>query len=305
MTNEVATKLSRKDPHSPGNLVASHYEAVLAYTVTSDDELYESLVETHGEEIGFNWERACKLLQTAPFFKHPRFGADLLKCHVCGSHFKTGQIWKHLPTGEHVILGCDCAFKYGMEMNMSDVELHIKRAAEARIRRRESDRKQRARAAFLQDHPGLEEALATQHHITNNLSASLLAWGNLSPAQIELAFKIAKRVAEDAAKPVEINIPAPEGLVTVQGTIIQAKFYPNSFGGAFKMTVKVVEEKGVWLCFGTIPASLNDEQGLIVGLKGKTVRFLATLKRGNDAHFALFSRPRKAEIVENTAALPF
>ena len=123
-------KFKRVDAHSPGAIVPADYRAVLVYTRTNSDERYEALVEEH-EELGLNWERACELLKTVPFFKHPRFDTDLLKCQVCGARFLTGQIWKHLPTGEHVILGCDCAGKYGLEMDLTEVELYKKRVAEA------------------------------------------------------------------------------------------------------------------------------------------------------------------------------
>lgn len=296
----METKFKRVDAHSPGAIVPADYRAVLVYTRTNSDERYEALVEEH-EELGLNWERACELLKTVPFFKHPRFDTDLLKCQVCGARFLTGQIWKHLPTGEHLILGCDCAGKYGLEMDLTEVELYKKRVAEARVRRLETQRKQAARLAFLAENPGLEEALNCDHDITKRMKASLAAWGNLSEKQVTLAFKIANEAGQKKEVVTENNVPAPEGVVTVVGMVVSTKAYEGNYGLSYKMTVKVVTNEGVWLCWGTIPSSIDD----IAGLRGKTVKFTATLKRGKDAHFALFARPRKAEILTETAKLPF
>ncbi len=64
-----------------------------------------------------------------------------------------------------------------------------------------------------------------------------------------------------------------------------------------KGTIKVHTDAGVWLAWGTLPAALLDAQPSV----GDVVEFTATLKRGRDAHFALYSRPTGGEIVSRRA----
>lgn len=127
----------------------------------------------------------------------------------------------------------------------------------------------------------------------------------LAASLIRFSERLRGQEMTKKARETEVNTPAPEGVVVVVGNVVSVKYHDNAYGGGFKMTVKVATDKGVWLCWGSVPSGLLDRDGDEAELKGKTVKFTATLKRGNDAHFALFSRPRKAEVLTETAQLPF
>lgn len=147
-----------------------------------------------------------------------------------------------------------------------------------------------------------------EHRISHDLDAKLMSFGSLSDAQIALAFKLAAD-AWCPARPAETNVPAPVGRQTIRGTVVSIKDHEGNFGPSWKMTVKVTTATGTWLCWGTVPRSLMAEarertyqtdapSGSTVDIvKGAEVEFTATLKRGRDAHFALFSRPTGAQLV--------
>ena len=117
---------------------------------------------------------------------------------------------------------------------------------------------------------------------------------SLSPKQVEFAFKLAAEMLFPA--PVEAHVPAPEGRVRFQGTVVSLKLVESDFGLTTKVTVKVAAENGVWLAWGTLPSSLSGVQ------RGDTVALTAALARGRDAHFAFFKRPTKGEVIESVAA---
>lgn len=148
--------------------------------------------------------------------------------------------------------------------------------------------------AFLAQHPGLYDALMQQHRISMDLDAKLMSFGSLSPAQIELAFKLHAEV-RCPARPRENNVPAPEGRLTVRGTVVSVKEHRGDFGDTFKMTVKVTTDAGTWLCWGTVPSDTTVS-------KGDEVEFKATVIRGREPHFAFFKRPTNARVIgEETA----
>lgn len=60
------------------------------------------------------------------------------------------------------------------------------------------------------------------------------------------------------------------------------------------MTVKVETETGFWLAWATIPETFDP-------CVGDRARFVATLERGNEDHFARAKRPTKCEIHKEEA----
>ena len=115
---------------------------------------------------------------------------------------------------------------------------------------------------------------------------------------------------ERPVRPVEIEVPAPEGKATVRGVVVSTKSEDMLFNGCpttvYKMTVKVTTGEGIYLVNGTLPRALLDAanehlqnvDGLIYALRGCEVEFTATLTRSNDRpHFAFAARPSKARLV--------
>jgi len=233
--------------------------------------------------------------EEAQDFEALSFG-DFGKCGVCGARFACGEIWQHTDRRDLVHVGCDCCDKYSLVSgtDWNAVQDERNRALKAQ---KTAARRSKARARVLAAYPGLEQALATDHYISRDLARRFENDGTLSERQIALAFKLegeAKdRAAKRAAEPVEIKIAAPTGRVTVRGVVVSLKTHESAYGSCLKMTVKVTTAAGVWLAWGTVPASLVGEVG-----RGDEIEFDAALEAGREPHFAFAKRPTRATVIK-------
>jgi hypothetical protein len=283
------TKTLRTDPHRPGSIIPADYTFELSFWYGTAE-----CPEGYGLE-----DLACVVDQ------YPRFRDVDGRCDVCGARFAYGGAFVHRPTGQTILVGGDCAAKYSMLIDFARfdaVKEMGKRATAAALTRR---RNQQRREIFLGSNPGLREALACGHRITNDLADKLTQYHSLSSAQIALAFKLhAETFAPVRAA--EVNIPAPIGRTAIRGTVVSIKEHRTDFGDTWKMTVKVVTDAGTWLCWSTVPATIMDANRTAgrdaYGLKGCEVEFTATLQPGREKHFAFAKRPTGGAIV--TAAAP-
>lgn len=121
----------------------------------------------------------------------------------------------------------------------------------------------------------------------------------LTERQLEAAGRSFEREAAfEARKAAEAATAAecPEGTQVLDGVILSTRVDDGYMGGAVvKMLVKCAGFK-VW---GTVPASLYSSVRRHEELIGSRVRFTATVTRSNDdASFGFYSRPRKAELIE-------
>lgn len=183
----------------------------------------------------------------------------------------------------------------GAKGHWSTVEAEAKedRAREQRAARKEAKRAA-AEAAFLAEHEGLAEALETDHHIVDDLAATLRDCGSISEKQVALAMKIAREQAERAqARAEEPQEPVVEGRGPVVGEIVHIRSEEVRFGGNASLSVKVLiaDDRGFRL-WGTAPKSIRDEIS-----KGARVSLTATLTAKEDG-FGFFSRPSKAAILD-------
>jgi hypothetical protein len=158
----------------------------------------------------------------------------------------------------------------------------------------EKERKAEERTEFLDNHPGLAEALETDHHIVTDIKSRFVQWCNLSDKQIALVMKLHKEEKEKAEAPEETHCKAPEGKQTFQGTVVSRRVKDTQWGSSIKITVKVETPEGTWLAWGTCPSSLLYEDAENPGAeRGAVVEITATLTRSDDTeHFAFFKRPR-------------
>ena len=130
-------------------------------------------------------------------------------------------------------------------------------------------------------------------------------YGSLSDNALAYAMKImtwldeaeqrrAAREVEAAAKKAE-GVEVPSGKVTVEGTVVSVKSQDTQYGTAWKM---LVQHEDGWKVFGTIPQSLLDSVDYYADLKGKQVRFTATVEQSrDDSLFGFYKRPTKAQQV--------
>ena len=153
----------------------------------------------------------------------------------------------------------------------------------------------------------MRRALRNKHNITEDIRRNLIRWAGrtdrpsrLTTKQADLLLRLVEQAREKASRPVEVLVPAPvgSGRVEIEGVVVSCKSHESDFGETFKMTIKVQTDSGVWLAWGTAPASLLEEGATMGGLVGCKVRMSAALKAGREPHFALFSRPTRAVVVE-------
>lgn len=296
----------RTDIHRESELIPANYEHVFSYNLSStqdgwpvpsfgvnceldgrhtDPETGEVVNGKHSPDLN-----CCVVglrIKGVKFADHGTTG----KCTACGAAFIYGDIWKHIPTGEHIHTGHICADKMGMLADRSAYELARDRIRRATITQLQREKNAEEREVFLANHPGLKDALEVDHYIVADIKSKFIQWRSLSDKQIELVFKIAKEV--NNPKPEEIRVPAriTNGRQVVEGEVVSIKGYEGYYGYTTKMLVKINETDGHWLAWGTVPNAISDVE------RGDKVRFVAKLEQGDEPHFSRFSRPSKAEII--------
>lgn len=280
----------RIDIHRPGAIIPTAYALVLHYIIPGEDPFERwntDLAVTRGRE-------------------HVAAGGKLFgglgRCGVCGANFRYGAIYRH-ESGDLVHMGRDCAEKY--EILADDPEFcaqleAIKRNRKARIEAKMRDDRE---AAFYAMHEGLKEALDTDHNISRDLKAKLRQYGNLSPKQIDLAFKL-QRQANEPPKPEEAKVTAPivDGRQTVRGVVVSTRVQDSDYGSTLKACVKMTTPDGIWLAWGSVPIKWDSEGHSIVWERGDEVEFTARFSKGRDPHFAFYSRPTKCTIIKAAKA---
>lgn len=324
--------MRRTDPHRPGAIVPAEYRYVLSYEMPHtmegmpspgyrlncerDRAVYErEVIAVQSGRPVFHLKlvkvgehdadgRCCILgLRRIAKVSFASTGGDG-KCSVCGARYVYGDVWRHEPTGDHIHVGHNCADKYQMLTDRSEWELMRDRRAAATAAAIKAEQTKAHNAemrrlgqAFLEQRPELAAALSKEHPILKDMAEKLYRFGSLSEKQIAFAIKL-------GSERQEVVVPAPVGRGKVRGKVIKVKAYDGFHGGTtWKMTVKVETESGVWLVWTTIPATIMDEvwkseENHPEWLKGRTVEFTATLAHGNDAHFALGSRPTAGRVLE-------
>ena len=311
---------NRTDPHRKGAIIPAEYSHVFFYNLeTQQDgdpipsfgvncEIDNRVIskDEDGNTVVTNGKHAedgscCVVGLRKSGAKLAEYGSTG-KCTACGSRFIYGEVWKHEPTGEHIHVGHICAEKYGLISDRTAHELEAGRRAAVVVAKFERERKAKERAEFLSEHPGLAEALETDHNIVANIKQSFVQWCNLSEKQIALVMKLHKEDKEQSEAPQESHTAAPEGKRVFRGVVVSKRAKDTQWGCSIKLTVKVTTPEGVWLAWGTCPAALlysnSDDPGAEVG---DTVELKATLTRSDrDDHFAFYKRP-SGKIIEKGA----
>lgn len=286
--------MSRTDPHSLGNFQPADYAYVFSYSLATTED---------GWPVpSFNIDAIVALRRGgAVFASHGGTG----QCTICGARFVYGDVWKHEPSGVFIHVGHTCADKYDLAADRAEFA-RLRGAAINRALRAERRRQMAVAArAFVRATPGLAVALRCSHGITRDLVSKLMEYGSLSPAQVALAFKLAREERERAERaanePVWVAMPEAllGGRVRVRGLVLMTKWKETNFGGALKMLLQVEAEGGAFKLWGTVPAALDSDE-----LRGSVVEFDAKLERSrDDAAFGFFSRPTKAAVVSPAPAV--
>lgn len=272
--------MKRTDKHCPSKLVPADYQHHLSFAWGGSGSFPDNL--PHNVDILAN------MRATRPFF-HKKSGKG--GCDVCGAAFRFGDVFEHMPTGEHVVVGWECGEAIGAlgdHFEFKREYANVKQTALAELKRAE---KGLALAGFLAANPGLADALQGDHRILRDLAEKVERFGSLTGPQVALALKIAAELANPAPTG---EVPVTEERVQVRGKIVSTKVVDSQFGSTLKMLVEVATPTGPYRVFGKVPAGLRAE-------RGDVVRFSAKVERSErDPSFGFFSRPTKAEVVATT-----
>jgi hypothetical protein len=219
------------------------------------------------------------------------------QCDVCGAYHRHGDVWRHRETRECIVVGHICADKLmGYAPDRGSWAIYQKQAAKMRKARRTRIGRFTELVRWAREHRNLLPALKLDHRITRDIRQRLINFPDrgLSEKQEALVLKL----VEDSKRDPEKHVPVPvDGeRVAVRGTVVSVKERHGFNGLEFKMTVKVPTPDGTWLCWGTVPSVLLDDEK---ALRGSEVEFTAKVVRGDrDEHFGFFKRPTKARRVE-------
>jgi hypothetical protein len=192
-----------------------------------------------------------------------------------------------------------------------------KKAAKEAARKAEADAK---RGDFLDANPGLAKALQGEHSILVDLAAKLQRWGELSPKQVDLAFKLAAEATtcrecghgkhefacEHEGCSCINKAEIEEGRRTMEGKVLTVRQQESHWGTTTKMLVKLTTGEKLW---GSVPRTVKTLDGAdfdtydydsdTYPLKGCRIRFVATVEVSkDDRYFGFFKRPTKAVVIE-------
>lgn len=272
------TRNVRTDVHRPSTIIPANYVERMWYSLAHDFEGWP--------QPPINIDRVIEIQREAQGKGLAMFGS-LGNCGVCGAHFKHGTLFVHEPTGELVHMGYDCAAKYECLVDASAAELERDRVHRANAKEIQRKQNEAARAAFLDQHPGLATALEAgkceasdlaiapddyrtlgAHAILADLARKFTRFCELSEKQVALALRLhAQITTPPAQRPADVKMPAPagQGRVTFIGEIVSAKLHVSEeWGSSWKCTVKVTDEStgAIWLAWGSVASSLMEQVGL-------------------------------------------
>lgn len=249
-----------------------------------------------------------KLRAEGKKFADPERGT--FQCNSCGAHFRHGDCWLHVPTGEYVFFGQICSDKYGFLAERDEWQMEVKntKARKAKLILEEIIREKQEKV--LADNPALIEAFDNQAAFIQRIKEGFEHNGFITEKQIAAILQTHER------SKTEIKIAALSGKREITGTILSCKPYENGFGGCTKMTVKVGDDSGFYIAWGTLPAKLESamddvyakEQNIandrwspspdLPFYKGFIVSFTATFTVSDkDESFCFFKRPSKVSLI--------
>lgn len=333
----MTKQAKRTDPHRPGTIVPAEYEWVLSYHGATTHDGWpvpafgidcatdrRKWYDADGAEVGrFARDEDGKLLAThcvngehdpdgqccviglatiakAKFADHGR----TCQCSSCGTRFVYGDVWRHVPTGEHVHVGWICAEKYELLTDRSAFELAAARRKQATAAACTRAERAEQCQAFLDAHPGLAEALTTAHHIVSDIAVRFRRSATLSEKQVALVFKLhaeatAPKVCDYCGGAHDLDhceqrqpVQNTDKRSQVRGRVLATKWVDSMYGGVVKMLVLLEGGSKLW---GTAPNSLLKSQD---ELKGQRVEFMAMVQPSrDDRFFGFFSRPTQALVL--------
>lgn len=288
----MTTKTGTRDIHSPAN-------------VKPEDYFYLDMIWLGDPEKGpDNDAGTMSMIDDSSYVGNfARKGT----CDHCGAHFLYGAVFQH-TNQDVIVVGNVCADQVFGEDDKRALDL--RRTKDAAAYARASSSKAQQVAALLEENPGLDEALKTEHYIVEDINARLLRHGAISEKQIALVFKIAREA--NAPKTCEFcdevghevdHCPhrgeVAEGRREVCGRVLGTKWRGDDWGGSLKMLVLLDDGSKVW---GSCPDLKVPDYTRVTErheiTRGDRISFRGTFKRSKgDPHFGFFSRPSNASLL--------
>ncbi len=150
-------------------------------------------------------------------------------------------------------------------------------------------------AEVFASNPGLADAMALDHKITNDIRGRFLVAGYITEPQIELVLKVAADEAEKANAPTPVNVPVTDKRIKITGTIVHAYTKETMYGTQYKMIVSVPAEGGAFKLCGSVPSALP---GTLDEINGLEIEFMAKVEASDDdPTFGFFKRPTKIVVI--------
>ena len=217
------------------------------------------------------------------------------QCDVCGSYHRHGDVWRHRETRECIVVGHICAEKLmGYSPDRGSWAIYMQETAKIRKARRTWSGRFTELVKWARSHRSLLPALKLDHHITKDIRRRLISSPDLGLSEKQEALVL--KLAEPRAEEKHVPVPVDGERIVVRGTAVSVKEREGFNGPELKMTVKVPTAGGSWLCWGTVPTALLDDQE---ALRGTEVEFTAKVVKGDkDEHFGFFKRPTKARRIK-------
>lgn len=222
-------------------------------------------------------------------------------CNHCGKAIRWAVEFTH-KSGDVVVFGEICAeiLSLSDDRTKHDLVLLKRRVANLEKELRLKQERDENYATFSIQQPEVVEYLENLYdqdrsYFLKSLKWNLERYGMLTTAQVEAFNRVIKQREEEAAKKLAEPIPThpvAEGRLTLEGEVLSTKYQHTDFGTIRKMLVRLADANKVW---GTVPANIDSQVD-----RGVKVKFVASVKRSDsDDNFGYFSRPAKAEVVNN------
>lgn len=225
-------------------------------------------------------------------------GAPCHPCAMCGHLIRWAVGFKHLPSGELILVGEDCANYLDsdsmIEKQMKQFKTKVANEKEAERRQHEFNER---RKQMQIDFPDViefllaEEAFGKLSGFMFDMVFAYNKYGSLTDNQAYAVRKIKKQRDEFEAKKAAEKPAQPllGGKRLLEGEVLSTKWQTDGYyGSTKKMVVKLLDGNRV---FGTVPKSIADvERGQKVSLFGNV------MVSKSDENFGFFKNPSKAVI---------
>lgn len=280
----------RTDCHRPAELDPATYQYIGWMYQGHSEEVLEAI---HGAFQHDPTELSPEKVQNSKRLFEGNYKAKST-CDHCGASFYWGNIYRHRPTNQIIVVGHICAERFHLESRGAWIQEQVRRQKEANERRNSTLNAARQWLTENQDLiPIIGEEAQPTHHILINLKNNLFQWGQLTEKQAELARKIDK----------ELKTPKVEGLktdvivgkaITITGRVIITRANKSSFGYHQMEYKMLVEDDRGFRVWGSIPSSIGSTE------RNDRVTFIADTERSKeDSSFGFFKRPRKAQVIQS------